>query len=153
MDTISELSRAREGLAKLLDPRLRDVPEWRAIRAIDRALIELAVHVPTVDTMIATGDLRASRTRSHPTYIELTNKLLDQKGRPVTTPELLTFVRENRPTVPDDEKAKINITSSLSKDDRFVSIAWGGGRAWWHAHQAVPPQNEDQMGLGVPEPN
>jgi hypothetical protein len=34
--------------------------------------------------------------------------------------------------------AKVNVTSSLSKDERVKSIPWEGGRVWWFADRADP---------------
>ena len=145
MDTRSELQKARETLAAGLDEKLKNIPEWRAIRAIDRALAALAesAAVPAhAGTIVQFSD--GGTKRMYPTYTTLARMLIEKKGSPVTTPELVAYMRENRPIHSDEEKAKINITSSLSKDDRFQSIPWAGGKAWWLVGRDLPTSSPAQ---------
>lgn len=159
MSTIDVLHRTREDLASILDAKLKDMPEWRAMRAIDQAIAALQERPATPaqpkvpprrqSTTIWPDANRqspptaaewslANPTRAYPTYTNLATEIIGDKGSPVTTAELIDYVGKHRPLGPDQEKAKVNITSSLSKDERFVSVPWGNGRAWWLANRELP---------------
>lgn len=135
MQAKDEMLAAKEALASALDAKLKDMPEWLALRAIDRAIVALdrqaqsraALPVPKKPLII-------------PTYSTLTLELLNQKQMPIATPELLDYVAARRPVDPNVDRARINLTSSLSKDERIRSISWSGGRAWWFADRE-PPTN------------
>lgn len=139
MDTRQELLEARETIAEGLDDKFKNVPEWRAIRAIDRALA--ALDRPSAVPAHAGSLVRfpdGGTKRLYPTYTVLARRFIEHKNAPVTTPELVEYIKQSRPLHSDLEKAKINITSSLSKDEKFESIPWEGGRAWWLKGRDLP---------------
>jgi hypothetical protein len=135
MDAKEQLLKSRADLAALLDAKLKNVPEWRAYRAVEAAL-----------NAFITGDdhdesprrIRARSSESVESYADLALKALDQAGKPLATPEVVAFVGRHRPLPNDPEKAKLNIGSGLSRDPRLRSISWQGGRAWWHADRPLP---------------
>ena len=138
----NELKIAREDIAKLLDKQLGDDPLWRAIRSIDRAL-----EVMDRDARPSTATERAWTVhrdapkvplRMVPTYTTLAKRVINEKGRPTTTAELMEYVGRHRRLDQDAEKAKIDVTSTLSKDAGFVSVPWENGRGWWIAGRPVP---------------
>ena len=125
------------------------MPEWRAFRAIDRALMamsgeeepsKLAAKSHAKKTGAAVELPGGGTVRIYPTYTKLTALALEDKGEPITTPELMRYIGNNRPLHHDPEKAKINVTSSLSKDQRFRSVPWENGRAWWWSDREIPNQ-------------
>jgi hypothetical protein len=138
MTAKSELMQAHEAMAAVLDAKFSQVPEWKAFRAIDRALLALEAELPivTLDTPV-----HFSRKKQELSYNSLTEMALKQLGRPVTTPQLMAFIGARRDLDPDPKKAKINITSSLSKSSQFENIDWDGGTAWWYAGRP-PPKKE-----------
>lgn len=135
MSAKTEMTKAHEAMAAVLDAKLADVPEWQAFRAIDRALLALETERPDARPLKINPAPRSARILS---YTALTAKALEETGKPITTPLLVQFIGQRRPLDGNPEKAKVNITSSLSKDDRFKSIPWDGGRAWWYADRPVP---------------
>jgi len=135
MSAKSEMMKAHEAMATVLDAKFANVPEWQAFRSIDRALLALETEQAPAQSAQNKPLLRILST---PSYTSLTAKALDDTGLPITTPKLVQFIGQHRKLGDDPEKAKINITSSLSKDDRFKSIPWEGGRAWWYADRPVP---------------
>jgi hypothetical protein len=144
MSDVYELSRAREDLAAALDSKLKDIPEWRAIRAIDRALAALDSSPPKpTPARVVMPD--GSVKRIHVTYTGLARRLIQSNGSPATTPEIIEFIGRNRKLDPNAEKAKINITTSLSKDPQFASIPWAGGRAWWLPELGDPKPSDGTL--------
>ena len=128
MSDVSELYRARDDLAAALDNKLRDIPEWRAIRAVDRAIaaLELAARPKPGPARVVMPD--GSMKRVNITYTGSARRLIQSKGSPATTPEVVEFIGKNRKLNSDTEKAKINITTSLSKTPiSLASHGPGGG--------------------------
>ena len=50
----------------------------------------------------------------------------------------MMFIAKYRELGADHDRAKINITSGLSKSRQFRSVPWEGGRGWWYADKPVP---------------
>ena len=141
MTAKTELMQAHEQMAAVLDAKFSNVPEWKAFRAIDRAL--LALEIEHTSGITGNGAQRIGR-RVHlkpgaiPSYMSLTDKALTETGKPITTDNLMVFIGQHRQLASDPDKAKITVRSSLSKDKRFRSIHWEDSRAWWYADRPVP---------------
>jgi hypothetical protein len=138
MSAKSEMMKAHEAMATVLDAKFANVPEWQAFRSIDRALLALETEQVASAPPQNAQNKPTLRILTMPSYTALTARVLDETGLPITTPKLVNFISQHRKLGDDPEKAKINITSSLSKTDRFKSIPWEGGRAWWYADRPVP---------------
>lgn len=150
MTAKAELMKAHEAMSSVLDVKLKDLPEWQAFRAIDRALIALESE-QTPNHPVARPSLKAGiRPPLIPIpYVLLAIRALEAAGAPVPTPAMMEFIGKHRKLDADAEKAKVNVTSSLSKDNRFVSVPWAGGRAWWWSDKPVPQQPQQQGFEGV----
>jgi hypothetical protein len=135
MTAKSEMMQAHEAMASVLDTKFSNVPEWKAFRAIDRAL--LALETERVNTGPNPSEPR-SRKNQQPSYNELTGRALYETGKPIPTPQLMVFIGAHRKLDPDPKKAKINVTSSLSKSSEYESVDWEGGTAWWYANRPLP---------------
>ena len=151
MEPKQELQKAREELAKGLDAKLHDMPERRAIRAIERAILAMTTEendreplepAKPPKTHVEIKFPGGSAVRLHLTYTRLTALASEEKGKPITTPELMEFIGKNRPLDSDLEKAKINVTSSLSKDKKFKSVPWENGAAWWWSDREIPKKEQ-----------
>jgi hypothetical protein len=142
MTAKTELMQAHETMAAVLDAKFSHVPEWKAFRSIDRALIALEVEHSGVAAAATPSASAHPRTNGHangiPSYTALTDMALKEKGTPVPTPQLIAFIGERRKLDADPKKAKTTITSTLSKSPLFESVPWQGGRAWWYADRPVP---------------
>lgn len=57
---------------------------------------------------------------------------------PLRTEQMLDYIGKHRELSGETKKIKINVQSSFSKDPRFQSITWEGGRAWWFSDKPVP---------------
>jgi hypothetical protein len=135
MTAKSELMQAHEAMAAVLDAKFSNLPEWKAFRAIDRALLALEAERPNIEVHVPT---RFSRKKQELSYNNLTEMALKETGKPVTTPQLMTFIAARRNVDPDPKKAKINVTSSLSKSSQFENVEWDGHTAWWYANRPLP---------------
>jgi hypothetical protein len=139
------MMQAHEAMAKVFDAKWSNMPEWQAFRAIDRALLalDLASAAPKLEQPI----LSAPKTRINngPTpYVTLAFNALTEAGKPIPTPKLLEYIGKHR-ELGDLEKAKVNVTSSLSKDERFKSVEWANGRAWWLVGRPVPKTDLEKL--------
>lgn len=141
MTAKSELIQAREAMAAALDAKWSNVPEWKAFRAIDRALLALETEQadaePTARARVRLR-LRSLRSGQQPSYNALADSALTQTGKPITTAQLMEFIAARRRVDPDPNKAKINVTSSLSKSPQFRNVPWEGGTAWWYSDRPLP---------------
>jgi hypothetical protein len=135
MTAKNELMAAHEAMSSVLDVKFANVPEWKAFRAIDRALLALELEQGSVAKAPAP---RLRLADGPPSYNALTEQALQERGKPIPTPDLMAFIGKHRQLVSDAEKAKINVTSGLSKSAKFKSVPWEGGRAWWYADRPVP---------------
>jgi len=134
MTAKSELLQAHEAMAAVLDAKFSNVPEWKAFRAIDRALLALERAEP----LVVQTRTRFWRKQQPLSYNTLTDMALQETGKPIPTPQLMTFIASRRKVDADPKKAKINVTSSLSKSSQFESVHWDGGTAWWYAGRPLP---------------
>jgi len=140
MSAKAELTVAREAMLAVLDAKLADMPEWRAFRAIDRGIAALDGDViKRAGATIPTLHPVYIRARSTPSYGDIAVEALRAVEYPMTTPEIIDKIEQSRGQKFDDtEKAKVNVTSSLSRDERVRNIPWKGGKAWWLSDQDVP---------------
>jgi hypothetical protein len=143
MSAKAELKKAHDELAAILDIKLAEMPEWRAFRAVNRALIaiddvSLTERARQEGFAVKTGADGVRRIRLLPTYARLTEQAIGEFNRPVTTTEVMDYIGKRRTLDDDHEKAKINVTSSLSKSDRIESVPWRGGRGWWLKGRPIP---------------
>jgi hypothetical protein len=139
-----EMMQAHEALAKVFDAKWSNMPEWQAFRAIDRALLALdlaAAPKPGLPLL----PLPKARINNGPVpYVTLAFNALTEGGKPLPTPKMIEYIGKHR-DLGDIEKAKVNITSSLSKDERFKSVEWANGRAWWLVGKPVPKTDLENL--------
>jgi hypothetical protein len=132
----TEMMQAHEAIAAVLDAKIGNMPEWKAFRAVDRALLALEMEQPSVLSL----PVRKARINgAPPSYMSLADQALTETGKPVSTNKLMEFISQRRAlSSGDPAKAKIVVQSSLSKDKRFKSVPWEGARAWWYADKPLP---------------
>jgi hypothetical protein len=139
-----EMMRAHEAMAKVLDAKWANSPEWQAFRAIDRALLALDLaSVPEAPLPILRGPKARINNGPIP-YVTLAERALTEAGKPLPTPKMIEYIGKHR-ELGDIEKAKVNITSSMSKDARFKSVEWANGRAWWLVGRPVPKTDMEKL--------
>jgi hypothetical protein len=131
-----DLIEAHEAMALVLDAKFPNLPEWRAFRAIDR-LLYAALRTPVTTEQGRRQRVRLSDDAPLP-YMTLADHALAASGLPLSTTALMDYITAHRAVGDDPKKARIVVQSSLSKHERFRSIPWQGGRAWWYADKPVP---------------
>jgi hypothetical protein len=152
-----ELQRSRDELIALLEKKIGHMPEWKAFRAVERAIAAFKTPAPPVPPVSPTPSTNGAKSRTSrrpansPTpYGILGLKALEITGLPVTTTEMIAFIGKHRELPADPNKTKANIVSALSHDDRFQSVAWRAGRAWWRANQAPPrPVSKEEATVAI----
>lgn len=139
MSVKDNLRQAHQTMIEVLDRKFQDVPEWKAFRAIDKALQDLAKE-PSIDALNGVEAPNLTRVPSESSYVELGIEALNEAGEPVTTAKMIEFISARREISADRDRARVTIGSSFSKSDRLKNVAWRGGRAWWHTNRPVPKE-------------
>jgi hypothetical protein len=117
--------------------RIIDAGKHRALLALDLA------SAPTGALPLL--PLPKARINNGPVpYVTLVFNALTEAGKPLPTSKIVEYVGAHR-ELADLEKAKVNITSSLSKDERFKSVEWANGRAWWLVGKPVPKTDMEKL--------
>jgi hypothetical protein len=145
MSTKSNLLQAHQTMMAVLDAKLKNVPEWIAFRAIDKALVELTAE-PASSANGAIKDRQPRKGAEPSSYVDLAAEALAEHSEPLSTPKIVEYISARREVPNDPLKARVNISTSLSKDERFRNLAWRGGRAWWFANREPP---EESAGLSA----
>lgn len=140
MSTKDNLLQAHQTMIAVLDHKFQNVPEWKAFRAIDKALFDF-IEAPSAAASNGGGSPRSARTASPLSYVELGIEALNEAGEPVTTAKMIEFISARREISADRDRARVTIGSSFSKSDRLKNVSWRGDRAWWHANRAVPKES------------
>jgi len=138
-DPRSDLLRSRTDLLEVLDQKLKTVPEWRAFRAVDRAIAAMDTAAPAAPMLTNHGEDGSLGPLGN-SYPDLGLQAIQSYGRPVPTPQMVQYIRDRRELPDDADRAKVNISSALSHDERLKNVPWQGGRAWWYADRQVPNQ-------------
>lgn len=141
MSTKTDLQSARDDMLAILDAKLNNMPEWRAFRAMDRALAAMIDDKSDAATQRPKIPRKRSK-RVKLSYVELALGLIDEAGAPVSTNKIVEHIAVERGLKADDRQVRINIQSALSKDPRVKSIPWREGRAWWRTDRPVPTSTE-----------
>jgi hypothetical protein len=135
MSNKSELIQARDEIMAVLDAKLKAMPEWKAFRAMDRAL--MALEGPGTRNLAESTAPTGRRARAKLSYGSLGVMAITEAGRPVPTSEIVAFIVAHR-NIKDPDSIRVNIQSALSRDARIQSVNWSGGRGWWFADREVP---------------
>jgi len=146
MSTKDNLFQAHQTMIAVLDHKFQNVPEWKAFRAIDKALLDL-IGAPSVSN--GSGATRSVRVGSESSYLQLGIEALNAAEEPLTTVKMIEFIGARRKIPGDLDHVKRSIVSTLSKSDRLKSVPWRGGRAWWHVDRPVP---KESAGTGANSP-
>jgi hypothetical protein len=139
MSAEDALLKVHAELLAMLDAKIADMPEWRAFRGVNAELLQLGRRKP-IDRAAGTrppANLPKKTYAGKQTYAVLAEQALDTAKEPLPTQDMLKFIGE-RKKLENPDKARINMVSALSHDDRFHSVPWNGGRAWWWSNKPVP---------------
>jgi hypothetical protein len=147
------LIQARDDMLAVLDEKLKDLPEWRAFRIMDKAILAMnsdpspppdgqVPRRPLSERVAATATNGAdemsplARYRARQSYVDLALEFIQKLNHPASTTELVSHIAGVRGRDPGE--IRVNIQSSLSKDERIKSVTWSRGRGWWFPNREVP---------------
>lgn len=131
------LKRLRE-LRNDLEKSLMTNPDFVALRGIERAIAEFDSSGSTVRAGNANASAGGSTLRTAiRSQADAVWAILDNRGEPLPTSDLVRLVRAMGISVTG--KAEVNLSSALSKDDRFNSVRHKGKPCWWLAARAYIP--------------
>jgi hypothetical protein len=140
MSTKDNLLQAHKSMIAVLDHKFQNVPEWKAFRAIDKALLDL-IEAPSTATSNGSVAKRSPRVSSKLSYLQLGIEALNAAEEPLTTVKMIEFISARREIPGDLDHVKRNIVSTFSKSSGLKSVPWRGGRAWWHVTRPVPKES------------
>lgn len=122
--------------------RVEQSADYRAWQALDTAIaqIEEPQHLRLHST---TPDKPKRIRQGRRSYADVAYDAICERQKPMRTPDILACAVDEGIADPDTKPT--NLASSLSRDDRLVSIQFEGERHWWLA--GTPPPG----GLGFDE--
>jgi len=125
--------------------RLRSNPDYIAIQEIDRSIQRLA-EIPSdsithqtatnfaVDNIVARVSPTAKVKQGEASYNAIANA-----GIPLSIEELVPAVERAGAKLTGNKN--VNLSSSLSRDDRFISVKWRGANKWWIVGRKLPDES------------
>lgn len=127
---------------------LRQTAEFRAFAALDDAVAALG------GDRLGLGPLRrsganaaaAAPVRKRLTQADAAERVLKEAGEPLATPALLDRIAALGVAVGGADP-ETNLSSSLSRDRRFVSVRIRGRPAWWLEGQPLPMADAEAEGI------
>lgn len=143
------LLKVRSKMLAALDKKLKKDPNWQAFRDLDQMVIEAFKAngaVVTAPKAPRESSESAPRRGGRPKAVggtlgDLGITAITEAGRPITTDAMVDYVAARRTLNKDPKRARINVQSAMSHEDRIVSIKWRGGAAWWLADREAPKED------------
>lgn len=152
MSIVHEKLREMEKLRDKLEKELMANPDFvmhqelsRAIDAIKARLSETSKSAPQEEARKVIRRRRARKGRRG--HAALVYDIIKQSGRPVTSSALIEALEKAGNPVGGSRKTT-NLSSVLSKDDRFDSVLWPPSsqtRAWWLKGETLPSPSVDDL--------
>lgn len=130
-----------EALERALKERLMKLPEYRAwvmasnmVTALKSGNMDIqvlgtgaALAIPRALDNSPPRKLRLNLSR--PSQGDAAEAVLKEAGRPMTTPEIVAGIRAKGAKVGGQDPL-INVSSTLSRDDRFIAMRHGQSSVW-----------------------
>jgi hypothetical protein len=146
----SGLLKVRDKMIAALDKKFKNDLDWQAFRELDQLIINGAASAPSAASHAPPRPHRESpKPRQRPnrwnnngeTMGALGVAAITEAGSPITTDAMVAYVSARRAMNKDPRRARINVQSAMSHEDRIVSIKWRGGSAWWLRDREVPKED------------
>jgi hypothetical protein len=132
-DAIDEMSALHDEIERRL---LATSADYRALVALKKAMHEVRSAGIAESTHKFRRRLKQESERGI-SHADAAAAVLEDQGEPVPLVNLLELVRSKGAVVGGTDPS-INLSSTLSKDDRFESIRFNGRRCWWLAGHRLP---------------
>ena len=126
-------------LRQKLEARLHNNPDYIAMQELDQVISRLGgsssftQHVEKAATSEIRPSVRAAKVDQRDASIAA----IKARGTPMSTDELIPAVEDAGCKL--SGKKNINLSSALSRDERFVSVSWRG-RKWWLKGLPLPSE-------------
>lgn len=129
-----------QSIKKELEARLEATEEYRALKAIDAAISQMggAQISRTMPPLIRHRHRPTAELPPRPiTQTDAVALVLEETGVMKTTPELVELARA-RGAIVGGNDPKTSLASSLSRDQRFMTVRIDGKSYWWLSDRPVP---------------
>ncbi len=138
-----------EALEAALRERLHRLPEYRdwvmASNMLD-ALRGSAVGGNIKRTFDPERPRQQRLKLNRPSQGDAAEQVIREAGRALTTQEVVDGIKSKGAKVGGQDPL-INVSSTLSKDDRFISTRWGRSSVWWLRNEPRPPMEDIDDGV------
>lgn len=148
------MAHKNETLAKLDDmiaqaeARLALNPDYIELAVLKKARHDIAAAAHrTITTLIddQTGEELAlvptgKFAKHRLSQIEASAMVLTEAGVPLTTPQMVAAAVRKGAKI-GGKNPNINLGSTLSRSEEFVSVRWNGESAWWFKNKPLPPES------------
>lgn len=137
-ESLAAMKRTRDEIRQ----RLEQNPDFQAYLAQTEAIEKVEALQPRAPGTYSHRDAvyhdLSDVVRTKPiTQLDAAVQAIAEAGKPLTTGELVEAARKLGAHV-GGKDPRINLGSSLSRDERFKSVQWGDGRAWWFKGRPLP---------------
>jgi hypothetical protein len=147
----SGLLKVRDKMLLALDKKYGKDLDWQAFRELDRLIMNGAASAaesapprrPHRESSESSSRPRPSTrwNNNGETLGDLGVAACNEAGRPVTTDGMVAYVGARRALNKDPKRARINVQSAMSHEDRLVSVKWRAGTAWWIKERELPKED------------
>ena len=131
-DAVAAMRALRDSLRR----KLEESEEYRALVALEEAIAKVVKPLPAASAPKHGVEERRPTSQAEAAWLALQNA-----GKPLTIAELIKELSEAGVTV-GGANPKINLSSTLSRDERFVSMKWNNSACWWLADRQPPEDAE-----------
>lgn len=144
------LLEVRSKMMAALDKKFKNDLDWQAFRALDDLVVNSAATTNgTVNGHVARRESVAPQQRrggrrkgtSGATVGDLGCNAINEAGRPVPTDAMVIYIGARRDLNKDPKRARINVQSAMSHEERLESVRWRGGSAWWIKGRELPKED------------
>lgn len=136
-------------LLQQIERRLESNEDFRAWRALSAAIAQAEgrqVHERSVSVSAKPRVNARSQSSGRRSYADAATESITKRGEPMTTTSLLRMAIDEG--LASETTKSTSYASSLSRDERLVSVRYNGERHWWLAGRALPYGGEIEEAEG-----
>lgn len=126
-----------------IEERLQATEDYRALRALDKAIAEMQGAERPVPPWRRVTAPAPTPIRDRLPQADAAARVMDQRDEPIPIAELVPLVRQAGAHVGGNDP-EASLSSTLSKDERFRSVRFNGRPAWWFRSKSYPGETEEE---------